>query len=275
MKNFPNAKINIGLNIIERRADGYHNIETVFYPACLHDVLEISPSLQGGVTEDYLFFQNGIPATDDTENNLIIKALRLLKEDFAIPPVEIAIEKNIPTGAGLGGGSADAAFTLKMLNEIFNLRLTNNQLESYAARLGADCPVFIRNKPIFATGTGNIFSPVNISLKEYYLLLVKPNIYVSTPAAYAQVTPCKPEKSISELLKNPIESWKTLIFNDFEKSVFRQFPVIDKIKTQIYELGAVYASMSGSGSAVYGIFAYPPPLPDFQDCFVWKGKFFI
>ena len=270
MKTFANAKINIGLNVVEKRPDGYHNIETIFYPIGLHDVLEINET--ANCLSDYVFTQKGINIESEPEKNLIIKALRLLKNDFELPPVEISIEKNIPAGAGLGGGSSDAAFTLKMLNEIFKLNLNNEKLENYAVKLGADCPVFIQNKAVLATGTGNIFSSINISLKDYYLLLVKPNVYVSTPAAYSQITPCKPAKSIIEIINQPLECWKDTLVNDFEKSVFAQFPVIEQIKNKIYNSGAIYASMSGSGSAVYGIFQEEPPLPDFPDCFVWMEK---
>jgi 4-diphosphocytidyl-2C-methyl-D-erythritol kinase len=270
MKTFANAKINIGLNVVEKRPDGYHNIETIFYPIGLHDVLEINET--ANCSSDYVFTQSGINIEGEPEKNLIIKALRLLKNDFELPPVEISIEKNIPAGAGLGGGSSDAAFTLKMLNEIFQLKLNNEKLENYAVKLGADCPVFIQNKAVLAAGTGNIFSPINLSLKNYYLLLVKPDVYVSTPAAYSQITPCKPAKSIIEIINQPLKCWKDLLVNDFEKSVFVQFPVIEQIKNQIYNSGAIYASMSGSGSAVYGIFQEAPPLPDFPDCFVWMEK---
>ena len=270
MKTFPNAKINIGLNVVEKRSDGYHNIETVFYPIGLHDVLEINETTRS--VADYTFTQKGINIGSEPEKNLIIKAFRLLKNDFNLPSVEISIEKRIPAGAGLGGGSSNAAFTLKVLNEIFKLNLSNNELESYAAKLGADCPVFIQNKAVLATGIGNVFSPVNFSLNGYYLLLVKPKIYVSTSAAYSQIIPRKPVKSIIETVNQPIEDWKDLLFNDFEKSIFLQFPVIEQIKTKIYQAGALYASMSGSGSAVYGIFSEAPPLPYFPDCFVWMEK---
>ena len=269
MITYPNAKINIGLNVVEKRPDGYHNIETVFYPIGLCDVLEIEPS--EGCT-DYSFSASGIPLSGDPEENLIVKAYRLLQSEYDIPPVDISLIKQIPFGAGLGGGSADAAFTLKMLNEMFELKITPRKLEKLAAVLGADCPVFIRNKAVYATGIGNVFSPAKISLKGYFLVLIKPDIHVSTPEAYSLVIPEKPDVSIAENIQRPISEWKALIKNDFEKSVFALHPEIAEIKNNLYAAGAVYASMSGSGSSVYGLFESEPVL-DFKlhNCFVTGG----
>ncbi len=252
---YPNAKINLGLNVVERRKDGYHNIETIFYPIGLHDELRVTPS-QG--KEDYYFSSAGIKISGNPENNLIIKAFRLIKEKYQIPPVDISLTKKIPFGAGLGGGSSDAAFMLKALNELFELNISTEKLEEMAAQIGADCPFFIRNQPVFATGIGNVFTPVELSLKDYWLLLVKPDIHVSTPEAYAGVTPMPAHIPLTELIKNPMENWKNSIINDFEKSVFRKFPEIGKLKENMYAEGAVYASMSGSGSSVYGIFREKP-----------------
>jgi len=266
---YPNAKINIGLNITEKRADGYHNIETVFYPIGLCDVLEVLPSDSCG---EYSFSSSGIRIDGDPDNNLIIKAYRLLKNDFDIPPIDISLIKQIPYGAGLGGGSADAAFMLKALNSLFGLKIATAKLEKYAVKIGADCPVFIRNKPVFATGIGNEFAKTSVSLKGYFLVLIKPDIHVSTPEAYAKVIPQKPEKSLQELVNLPVEEWKGLIVNDFELSVFDAHPQIAAIKQQLYDAGALYASMSGSGSSVYGIFDKEPEiLPDFKDCFITGG----
>lgn len=248
---FPNAKINIGLNVVERREDGYHNIETVFYPIGLSDVLEIVPS---ETCSDYSFSSSGIELGGDPEDNLILKAYHLIRSEYQFAPIDISFVKQIPFGAGLGGGSSDAAFMLKVLNELFELKVTNYKLEKYAAALGADCPVFIRNKPVFATGIGNVFTPIKLSLRGYFLLLVKPDIHVSTPEAYSLVIPTIPELSLVELIQRPIIEWKDTIKNDFEKSVFSQYPAIEMIKNTMYQLGAVYASMSGSGSSVYGIF---------------------
>ncbi len=266
---YPNAKINIGLNITEKRADGYHNIETVFYPIGLCDVLEVAPS---ETCDDYSFSTGGIAIDGDPENNLIIKAYRLLNQDFDIPSVDISLMKQIPFGAGLGGGSADAAFMLKALNKLFGLKIATRKLEAYAVKLGADCPVFIRNKPVFASGIGNEFSKTDLSLKGYFLVLVKPEIHVSTPEAYSKVVPRKPLHSLQELVKLPVSEWKGLVVNDFETSVFANHTAIGKIKQDLYDAGALYASMSGSGSSVYALFAAEPDfLPDFADCFVTGG----
>ena len=269
MLTYPNAKINLGLNVVERRKDGYHNIETVFYPIGLSDILEVEPS---ETCQDYIFSSSGIELGGDPEDNLIVKAYRLLRSEYQFPAVDISLIKQIPFGAGLGGGSSDAAFMLKALNEMFELKITTKKLEKYAAMLGADCPVFIKNKPIFATGTGNVFTPIELSLKGYYLLLIKPEVHVSTPEAYSLVVPEKPETSLVELIKQPISEWKNTIRNDFEKSVFSRYPAIKEIKQELYKMGAIYASMSGSGSSVYGIFQSTPAVNNlFEGCFISGG----
>jgi 4-diphosphocytidyl-2-C-methyl-D-erythritol kinase len=266
---FPNAKINLGLNVVERRPDGYHNIETVFYPVGLSDVLDVEPS---ETCTDYSFSASGIELGGDPEDNLIVKAYRLLRSEYQFPAVDISLVKQIPFGAGLGGGSSDAAFMLKALNESFDLKITVKKLEKLAARLGADCPVFIQNKPVFATGIGNVFTPIDLSLKGYFLLLVKPDIHVSTPEAYSLVIPEKPHLSLVELIQKPLQDWKNTIKNDFEKSVFSNHPEIELIKNAMYKIGALYASMSGSGSSVYGLFEFiPQESKDFKDCFVTGG----
>ncbi|MDD4969631.1 MAG: 4-(cytidine 5'-diphospho)-2-C-methyl-D-erythritol kinase [Paludibacter sp.] len=267
---FPNAKINLGLNVTERRPDGYHNIETVFYPIGLSDVLEVEASEN---CMDYSFSSAGIELGGDPEDNLIVKAYRLLRSEHQFPAIDISLIKQIPFGAGLGGGSADAAFMLKALNELFELKITPKKLEKYAALLGADCPVFIKNKPVFATGIGNVFTPIKISLKGKFLVLVKPDIHVSTPEAYSLVVPEIPQVSLLELILQPMAEWKNVIKNDFEKSVFTKYPAIETIKNNLYELGAVYASMSGSGSSVYGIFdTVIPENKLFEGCFVAGGN---
>ena len=266
---FPNAKINLGLNVIEKRPDGYHNIETVFYPIGLSDVLEVEPS---ETCTDYSFSSSGIMLDGDPEDNLIVKAYRLLRSEYQFPAIDISLIKQIPFGAGLGGGSSDAAFMLRTINELFALKITPKKLEKLASKLGADCPVFVKNRPVFATGIGNVFTPIDLSLKAYFLLLVKPDIHVSTPEAYSLVVPEKPEFSLQELIKQPISEWKAMIKNDFEKSVFTVHPAIGEIKNNLYEMGAIYASMSGSGSSVYGIFEDMPSKSDiFEDCFVTGG----
>lgn len=266
---FPNAKINLGLNIVSKRPDGYHNIETVFYPIPVKDALEIVPA------ESFSFTQTGIPVDAPPEKNLAVKAYMRLKERHALPPSEIHLLKAIPFGAGLGGGSSDAAFMLKLLNAYASLDLSEDELEEIAATLGADCPFFIRNVPVFATGTGNIFEPIDLSLKGYHLCLVKPDVSVSTAEAYAQVTPAQPAVSLKEIVCSPVASWKERMVNDFEDSVFSRYPVIRQIKETLYEAGALYASMSGSGSSVFGLFDKSTCFKKqstFPGCFVWEGE---
>lgn len=249
---YPNAKINVGLNIVARRPDGYHDLETVFYPVALRDTLSIETSTAGTTTLSL----DGIPVAGNVEDNLVMRAYRLLEKEFSLPPVRMALSKHIPSQAGLGGGSSDAAFTLRTLNELFALRLTDGQLENYAGRLGADCPFFIRNKPVYAEGTGNLFTPFPLSLKGWYLLLVKPEVYVSTKEAFSQVTPRPSERKLTGLLQEPVPAWKDTVRNDFEDSVFPVHPELRRIKETLYALGAAYASMSGSGSSLYGIFPH-------------------
>lgn len=252
IKYLPNAKINIGLYIVEKRSDGYHNLETVFYPLPLCDKLVVEE--QPGLKQPCKLEVEGIAVTDNQEDNLIVKAYRLLEKDFSLGNTAVYLRKNIPFGAGLGGGSSDAAFMLKALNELNALHLTEDQLESYAVKLGADCPFFIRNRPVFATGIGNLFQPVDLSLKGYQFVLVKPDIHVSTPMAYAGIRPRPSLFSLSESIQLPVENWKQRIQNDFEETVFEKFPPIGEIKQKLYAAGAVYATMSGSGSSVIGIF---------------------
>lgn len=256
MITFPNAKINLGLNIIEKRPDGYHNLETIFYPINLQDALEVI--LRENGSEEYALHVSGMVLDGKPEDNLVVKAYKLLKNDFAqLPPIDIHMYKHIPAGAGLGGGSSDAAHMVKLLNEKFSLGLTPEDMEKYAAQLGADCAFFIRNQPVFASETGNVFESVELSLKGYHIILVKPDIFVSTREAFSQIKPARPKISLKEIVKQPIESWKEEMKNDFEDSVFLKFPEIAAIKDELYDLGAVYAAMSGSGSSVYGIFKEP------------------
>ena len=267
MITYPNAKINLGLNIVEKRPDGYHNLETVFYPINLQDALEVT------LLEDekeYALTLSGTPIEGDPDQNLVVKAYRLLKQDFPnMPAIDIHMYKHIPTGAGLGGGSADAAFMIKLLNEKFKLGLGIEKMEEYAASLGADCAFFIQNKPVFATGIGNIFEPIQLSLKGYYLVLVKPDIFVSTKDAFSLIQPMKPTQSLKEIARMPVETWRATMKNDFELSVFQKYPEIAAIKDKLYDMGAIYASMSGSGSSVYGIFREQVEFVDeiFNGCF--------
>lgn len=251
---YPNAKINIGLNVVNRRADGYHNLETVFYPINLQDAIELQ-MLDSDIPEcGYKLKVQGTVLDGAPDDNLVIKAYKLLKHDFDLPPMSFNVFKHIPTGAGLGGGSADAAFTIKAINDRCKLNLTIEQMEQYAAQLGADCAFFIKNKAVFATGIGNEFHDFTLSLKGKTLLLVKPDIFVSTADAYRDVVPKEPETHLTQLLAQPLETWKNTVFNDFEKSVFARYPGIAAIKDKLYDMGAVYSAMSGSGSAVFGIF---------------------
>ena len=249
MITFPNAKINLGLDVVEKRPDGYHNLETVFYPIPLYDILEISKS-----EKDTTFTMHNAHFEGSDNDNLVVKAYNILAEEHEMPKVTMSLYKNIPTGAGMGGGSADAAFALKMLNEIAELHLSDEKLEEYAVRLGADCAFFIKNKPAYATGIGNILTPINCNLAGLYMVVAKPNIHISTKEAYAFVNPQYPANALSDIIKLPISEWKGLMKNDFEKSVFAKYPAVREIKDKLYDMGAVYASMSGSGSAFFGIF---------------------
>lgn len=253
MVRFPNAKINLGLSVTERREDGFHNLETVFYPVPLCDILEVIRS------DRFSFRSTGAPLESAEEQNLAVRAYRLLKEQFDLPPVSIWLHKVIPLGAGLGGGSSDGAFMLKMICDLFGLSLDREELEAQAALLGADCPFFIGNEPSFATGTGNILQPVKVDLSDYRLALVKPPFHVNTGMAYNAITPRKREISVRDIVKQPVDDWKESLINDFESPLFNMFPEIGKIKEELYRLGAVYSSMSGSGSALYGLFRELPP----------------
>ncbi len=252
MISFPNAKINIGLLITGKRPDGFHNIETVFFPVGWSDALEIAYS------EELSFSSSGIEIACSSESNLVVMAYRLLSEDFHIPPLRIHLHKQIPFGAGLGGGSADGAFMLQMLNKTFALNISHEKMIEYAARLGSDCPFFLINQPVFATGRGEVMNPIHVSLKGLSLLMVKPSVEVSTANAFRYVVAQQPENSLLELVQLPVSEWKGNVFNQFETSVFQQYPEIEGIKNQLYNMGAIYASMSGSGSCVFGLFVELP-----------------
>ncbi|TAJ14165.1 4-(cytidine 5'-diphospho)-2-C-methyl-D-erythritol kinase [Marinilabiliaceae bacterium JC017] len=265
---FPNAKINLGLNIINKRSDGYHNIETVFLPIGLRDVLEVVHNCEG--KQDYTWGNTGIVVDTPPENNICIKALRLMQQEVALSPIQIHLHKHIPFGAGLGGGSADAAFMLKLLNDFFELSLSNEKLKEMAVKLGADCSFFVDNMPAYATGIGEIMEPVTLNLEGYHLVLIVPDIHVSTPEAYSLVVPKKPDVCVKDSIKRPVEEWKDSIKNDFEISVFSKYPAIAELKQMLYDKGAVYASMSGSGSSVYGIFREEPELK-MESGYMWQG----
>ncbi|HEX3009472.1 MAG TPA: 4-(cytidine 5'-diphospho)-2-C-methyl-D-erythritol kinase [Bacteroidales bacterium] len=266
---FPNAKINIGLHITSKRPDGFHNIETVFYPVPLNDVLEIIPNDSPNIE----FSNFGIEIPGNTENNLCIKAYQALRADFDLPHVKIILQKNIPMGAGMGGGSSDGAFTLVVLNKMFNLGLTELQLEQYASKLGSDCAFFIRNKPALGSEKGNVLENIAVNLQGLYLVIVKPNVHIGTAEAYAGVTPQIPELSLKEITSLPVNQWKELIKNDFEDSIFPKHAEIKEIKDNLYKNGALYASMTGSGAAVFGIFEQEVDLKNlFKGMFYWGAK---
>lgn len=252
---YPNAKINIGLNVVAKRPDGYHDLETVFYPISLQDAIDIKEIDADDVPQcGYKFKVTGSVLDGSPDDNLVVRAFKLLKHDFDLPPISFVLYKHIPTGAGLGGGSSDAAFTIKAINDRFSLGLSAEQMEDYCTRLGADCPFFVKNTPVFATGIGNVFHPIELNLSGKVIVLVKPDIFVSTKDAYAKVKVQRPQHSLTDLLSQPIEQWKDTVANDFEPSVFSKYPEIAAIKDRMYDLGALYASMSGSGSSVFGIF---------------------
>ena len=244
---YPNVKVNLGLNVLRKRPDGFHDIETLFVPFDgLYDNLEIVESSR---------FQAELENCDwDPEDDLTVKAYKMMQKEFNLPPVEIYLEKQVPVGAGLGGGSSDAAFTLRLLNEMFELKLSDKTLASYAARLGSDCAFFIYNEPMIGEGKGDILTPYEIAFDGYYVDVITPEIEVSTAEAYSGIVPAVPEISLREALKYPVEQWKDVLKNDFEKSIFAKYPEIEEIKRDLYDEGAVYAAMSGSGSAVFGIF---------------------
>ena len=267
MLTFPSCKINLGLRITEKRADGFHNLQSCFYPIGWTDVLEIIPAPTN------TFTSSGLLIPGSPVHNLCIRAYELLNADFDLPPVQIQLHKIVPIGAGLGGGSADAAFALKLLNEQFSLGLTVPQLEDYARQLGSDCAFFIQNRPSYCVEKGDVLSEISVDLRGFYLLLVHPNLAISTAEAYAGVRSYQSKTSLFDQLAQPIDTWRESVHNDFEDSLFPGYPVLPLIKQQLYDAGAVYASMSGSGSTVYGIFNAPVPIPNqFADYRVWKGE---
>jgi len=264
---FPNAKINLGLNVISKRPDGYHNIESCFYPVPWHDVLEIIPS------NSLTFTSSGIAIPGSSEDNLCLKAYQLLNVDFKLAPVKIHLHKNIPIGAGLGGGSSDGAFVLKSLNSKFQLGLSDNELEVYAAQLGSDCPFFIKNKPTLAINTGTDFSSIEVDLEGKFLVIIKPNIHVSTADAYNGIVIKPKRNAVKEVVeKFTISRWKNELINDFEETIFNIHPEIEAFKSDLYKNGALYASMTGSGAAVYGIFEKETTLEPHKDWTVFRTQ---
>ena len=257
---FPNAKINLGLRVLSKRPDGFHDLESVFHPVRLSDVLEIVQAGKNPPGPSDSLTLSGIPL-EAGEDNLCIQALRLMRDKHGIPAVHMHLHKRIPTGAGLGGGSSDAAFTLKALNGMFSLDLDDDILMEYAAKIGSDCPFFIRNEPSLATGRGEILEPHPVDLSGYYLGLVLPGIMVDTAWAYKRIKPSRQGQAIREIVNHSPGFWKGRLINHFEQPVFEEYPEIKNLKKALYDAGAVYASMTGSGSAVFGLFSEEPGVP--------------
>lgn len=273
---FPNAKINLGLNITEKRSDGFHNIKTVFYPIGWNDALEIilvnQEEVDSGLKQEFNIHLSGLKIQGELKDNLLYKAYYLIKAITPVPPIEVYLHKNLPMGAGLGGGSADAAFFINLLNEQLNLNLSEDVRLNVARQLGSDCAFFIKNKPVYATQKGDVFSPISVDLSNYFIVVVYPNVHSNTKEAYSLVKPKQPDVSIPDVLKLPIEQWKDLLKNDFELSIFSKYPIVQDVKEKLYENGAIYACMSGSGSAVFGIFKAEVDLSSVFSFPMWQGK---
>ena len=267
MLDFPNAKINLGLFITSKRPDGFHNLVSCFYPVKWCDALEILPVAESK------FDVTGLPVPGNPESNLCLKAYHLLQQDYQLPPVHMHLHKIIPMGAGLGGGSADAAFTLKILNNLFELKLSTEALQYYARQLGSDCAFFIENKPVLAIEKGDVFESIDLDLSGYSCVIVYPGLHITTAEAYSKVKPQEPTTDIREVLQQDMNTWKEALYNDFEKSLFPNYPELSELKENLYEAGAAFASMTGSGSAVYGLFKgeVPANLVFPGNYLVWKG----
>lgn len=270
---FPNAKINLGLNIVEKRNDGFHNIETIFYPVGWNDVLEIIPNkTTNSLEQDFNLHLSGIPILGSLNENLLYKAYQIIKKIKPVPRINVYLHKAIPMGAGLGGGSSDAAYFIKQLNEQFSLNLSEPEMIEIASQLGSDCAFFIKNKPVYATEKGNVFSETSINLSNLYIVIIFPNVHSNTKEAYSLVTPQKSQKNILTIINQPIDTWKNELKNDFEKSIFKLYPIVEQVKNNLYNIGAVYASMSGSGSAVFGLFNTEVNIGELSQYKHWAGK---
>lgn len=268
---FPKAKINIGLRITGKRSDGFHNLQTIFYPVSLCDALEFIVPEE--VSDDDNLVVTGLPSYCPPEENLVIKAVKKLRDKARFPFLKLHLHKAIPSGAGLGGGSSDAANILKCLNRYFNLDFGPEELKEIASLIGSDCPFFVDSIPAYAEGRGEILIPVRPLPGGFHLLLVKPGITVGTKEAYHDCRPYSEDFDLRSYYNRSIEEWKDLIVNDFEKSIFQKYPEIAVLKESLYEMGAVYSSMSGSGSSVYGIFSKKPEIPELlRNCVVYSGE---
>lgn len=274
MITYPIAKINLGLNVVEKRADGYHNLQTVFYPVPLMDALEVTPMAQGFPSNvDCDLKVTNIAIEGDEQRNLVVRAYQLLKEDFpTLPRLHAHLWKGIPTQAGMGGGSSDCANMIRLLNEQFELQLSDEQMMRYAARLGADCAFFILSKPCYAEGIGEQLEPIDLDLSGWYIGVVRPNIPVPTKEAFSRIKPHYPKQCCKDIVRQPVETWREALVNDFEESVFALHPEIGAIKAKLYDMGATYAAMSGSGSALFGLFKEEPRLQEaFSREFTFSG----
>lgn len=271
---FPIAKINLGLNVISRRDDGYHNLQTVFYPVPIKDALEIHPMDEAFPSPvDCDLKVTNIQIEGDEQRNLVVRAYRMLSEHYSLPRIHVHLHKGIPTQAGMGGGSSDCAYMIRLLNDAFSLGMTTDMMIDFASRLGADCPFFILSRPAYAEGIGERLCPVSLDLSGWHIAVVRPNIPVSTAEAFSLVTPKMPSECCRDIVNQPVETWRDRLTNDFEKSVFSLYPEIGRIKERLYEKGATYAAMSGSGSSVFGLFRSPIDIAEeFAGMFTYMTK---
>jgi 4-diphosphocytidyl-2-C-methyl-D-erythritol kinase len=267
---FPNAKINLGLNITEKRTDGFHNIETVFYPIGWNDALEVIVNQES--KQEFNLHLTGLSISGNIEDNLLYKAYQIIKQTKALPHIDVYLHKTLPMGAGLGGGSADAAFFINLLNDQFQLNFTESERIDIARQLGSDCAFFIKNTPVYATQKGDVFNDIKLDLSHLYIVIIYPNVHSNTKEAYSLVKPQQPNKSLLDVIQQPIATWKTDLVNDFEKSIFSLYPIVKQTKHDLYELGAAYACMSGSGSAVFGLFEKVPDIKHLTQFPHWIGK---
>ena len=275
MITFPIAKINLGLNVVEKRSDGYHNLQTVFYPVPIQDALEVQVMDEGFPSDvDCDLKTTNIPIEGDEQRNLVVRAYQLLKGDFpTLPRIHTHLWKGIPTQAGMGGGSSDCAYMIRLLNDLFALGLSDEQMIGYAARLGADCPFFIVSRPCYAEGIGERLQPVSLDLSGWHIGIVRPDIPVPTKEAFSRIRPHYPAKNCRDVVLQPVDTWKNDLVNDFEESVFALHPEIGQVKEQLYNMGATYAAMSGSGSALFGLFREHPDLlsQEFPNMFTFSS----
>ena len=269
MIDFPGCKINLGLSVLRKRPDGFHEVETLMYPVPMNDALEIIPARDG----QFSFNISGFDISGDRKANLVVRAFELIKSEFDLPAIKVHLHKAIPFGAGLGGGSADAAATIKLCNQLFNLNLSVEEMEDYARPLASDYAFFIHNHPAPPTAKGDQVHAENLSLKNSFLLIVKPPVHINTTEAYSWITPTEKEANLQKIVQMPLKKWRGLLLNDFENAVFEKFPEIRGIRDELYSVGALYASLSGSGSAVFGLFDKEPATKDrFENYFTWQGK---